>query len=285
MTDETRRDPVEQFILEAFEDNYEAIRLETVRTLSPAGRQSALRQVLLYWRKMKEVAERVTDSEVELTLPNQVTPAGRSYSITGVVDIVRNDDQTVMYDIKTHDEAYVRTHLTLYEEQLNVYAHIWHCLRGEPLDESAVIATRLPHQVHAILDTGDEQALEAVLARWDPLVPIPFDTEQVQATIDEFGLVVDSIEDGQFDSPSIDRLRETVYRNETFAYRTCRQCDARFSCDTYREYMTHAVGREKGMYWRFLEDYDVDPDQSSWLTASLEDSPPADDLAADFEGR
>ncbi|MFW6116135.1 MAG: PD-(D/E)XK nuclease family protein [bacterium] len=283
MADFDRNDPVEQFIVEAFEDNYEAVRVDTARPLSPAGREAALRQVLVYWRRMREVAERVTDTEVKLTLPNQRSPLGRGFSINGVVDIVREEDHTTMYDIKTHDEAYVRKHKGLYEEQLNVYAHIWHALRGEPLDESAVIATRFPQEIQQALDAGDEEALQHYLRQWDPLVPIPFDLERVRSTIEEFSRAVDDIEEGHFDPPPTERLTETVYGNETFAYRTCRQCDARFSCDAYREYMTEAAGRGRSTYWRFLEGYEGDPGQESWVTANLEAAPTADELAADFD--
>ena len=282
MSDINPDDSVEQFIAEAFEENYEAIRIETARPLSPAGRDAALRQVLLYWRRMNGVAERITDTEVKLTLPNQRSPSGRAFSINGVVDIVRDDEHTVMYDIKTHDEAYVRKHKELYEEQLNVYAHIWHELRGEPLDESAIIATRFPECMQEALDAGDDEALQYHLSHWDPLIPMPFDMERVRYTIEEFGRTVDNIEEGCFEPPPPERLQEIVYENKTFAYRTCRQCDARFSCETYREYMTEAAGRGKSTYWRFLEGYDSDPDQPSWVTANLDASPNADELAADF---
>jgi hypothetical protein len=276
---------IEQFIHDTFEENYRVLRLEAARTLSPAGREAALRQVLLYWRKMHEVAERVTDTEVRLTLPNQTSPAGHQFSIHGVVDIVRDDDRTIMYDIKTHDCEYVRSHLDLYTDQLNVYAHIWHELRDEPLDEAAIIGTRLPPQIHAALDAGDEQRLQTALQSWDPLVPIPFDPQLVQETIDEFGRVVDAIEERHFTPAGIDRLRQIVYANETFAFRVCRQCDARFSCDSYREYMRDTQPRYERRYWAYFDDYGFDKEQEMWQTATLSAGPTADDLAADFDER
>ncbi len=282
MTEQDAAHEVEQFIRDAFEENYETLRLETARTLSPAGREAALRQVLLYWRRMRDVAERVTDTEVRLTLPNQTSPAGHQFSIHGVVDIVRDDESTIMYDIKTHDPEYVRTHLDLYTDQLNVYAHIWCELRGEPLDEAGIIGTRLPPQVHRALDSGDERQLEYAMQSWDPLVPIPFDEEQVQRTIEAFGAVVDDIEDHRFAPVGLDRLRQTVYQNETFAFRTCRQCDARFSCDSYRAYMRDAQPRHERRYWRYFDDYGLDDDLARWQNATLEAAPTADDLESDF---
>lgn len=274
---------VETFIREAFEENYETIRLETARTLSPAGRQAALRQVLMYWHRMQEVAERVTDTEVRLTLPNQKSPAGHQFSIHGVVDIVRDDDSTIMYDIKTHDPEYVRTHRDLYTDQLNVYAHIWCELRDETLDEAGIIGTRLPRELHHALDSGDEERIEYAMQNWDPLVPIPFDEEKVHETIEEFGAVVDSIEGHHFAPVDAERLHEIVYRNETFAFRTCRQCDARFSCDSYREYMHDRQPRDERRYWRYFDDFGLDEDRESWQNASLEAEPTAEDLSADFD--
>ena len=283
MTD--RDDAIDEFIRDTFEQNYEALRVETARTLSPAGREAARRQVLMYWRKMREVAEHVTDTEVKLTLPNQRSPAGHEFSIHGVVDIVREDDRTVMYDIKTHAQEYVRSNLELYQEQLNVYAHIWRELRGEPLDESAVIATRLSPQIHRALDQGDEEFLAAVLQNWDPLVPIPFEGHQVEQTVEAFGRVVDDIEARRFGPRSPGTLRQTVYANETFAFRTCRQCDARFSCKSYREYMRDATARDERRYWRIFEDYGMDEEQDTWRTASLEATTTAEELTADFDER
>jgi hypothetical protein len=274
---------VEQFIREAFEENYEALRLETARPLSPAGRKAALRQAFLYWRKMRDVAERITDTEVRLTLPNQTSPAGHQFSIHGVVDIVRDDDRTIMYDIKTHDPEYVRAHLGFYTDQLNVYAHIWCELRGEPLDEAGIIGTRLPPQIHRALDSGNERQLEYAMQRWEPLVPIPFDQDQVQQTIEEFGTTVDAIEEHQFAPVDPSRLRQIVYRNETFAFRNCRQCDARFSCDSYRAYMRDTQPRDERRYWRYFDDYGLEDDREFWQSANLETGPTAEELSADFD--
>ena len=60
------------------------------------------------------------------------------------MDIVREDDRVVMYDIKTHDTEAIKANIEDYERQLNVYAYIWQNLRGQRLDETAVICTQLP---------------------------------------------------------------------------------------------------------------------------------------------
>lgn len=113
-------DEVEQHIHEFFERNYDLLRREAGQVLAEAGKQQALAQALHYWRKLKAIATSVTDTEVKLSLPGQVTPKGRPFVIEGVVDIVREGNEVRMYDIKTHEEADVRAQRDLYEEQLNV---------------------------------------------------------------------------------------------------------------------------------------------------------------------
>jgi len=54
---------------------------------------------------------------------------------------------------------------------------------------------------------------------------------------------------------------------ERFGTRVCRQCDARFSCDSYRRFARGARQvAERGMTY-FV---DPDPDQEDWRTAGLE---------------
>lgn len=262
---------IEDFIRKAFEENFEQLRLESGHTIAPDAKEAALNQVLLYWRKLRTIAERVTDTEVRLSLPGQETPRGREYTIEGVVDIVREEGRVVMYDIKTHDADYVRANIDLYEQQLNVYAHIWQELRRQPLDEAAVIATEYPTSVKQALASGDPAHLAHALQQWDPVVPITYDPARKDRTLYEFGQIVDRIEDGEFAPPPVERLQETIPgpQPQRFGTRVCRDCDARFSCDSYRAYF---LDRNRG---RALPDFadSSDLDQESWRTASLDTSP------------
>ena len=58
-------------IREYFEENYELLRLEGGHAVTEDIKQLALTQVLYYFTKMKDVANKVTDTEVKLTLPGQ----------------------------------------------------------------------------------------------------------------------------------------------------------------------------------------------------------------------
>jgi hypothetical protein len=258
-------------IREYFEDNYEMMRLEGGHSITEDIKQIALRQVLLYFEKMNEVANQVTHTEVKLTLPNQKTPKGRNFTIEGIVDIVRDDKETWMYDIKTHDPEYIISNMDLYEKQLNVYAHIWQELRQEELDQTAVISTAYPQALGQAYLMNDMYRIKYEMAKWQPLIPIPLKQENVQETVLDFAGIVDEIEDKCFLPRPVEVLQEKMEGTSTlFATRVCRNCDARFSCSSYREY---AVGKGKGTrgnFAKYFDDYGSDTDQEEWVNANLQ---------------
>ena len=102
-----KEEEMESFIRRSFEENFVRLRFENGHGLTAEVKEAALRHVLLYWRKLRKIAETVTDTEVRLNLPGQVTPNKRKFNIEGIVDIVRAEGRTVMYDIKTLDPRYV----------------------------------------------------------------------------------------------------------------------------------------------------------------------------------
>lgn len=283
MTELTDKE-VEAFIRETFEENFELLRLESGIGISPDAKEAALQQVLLYWLKCRTVAENVTETEVKLNLPSQKTPRGREFGIEGVVDIVRDNDRTIMYDIKTHDSDYVRSHTDLYESQLNVYTHIWQNLRGKDLDATAIIATAYPERMKEALGSGDPTYMIQELARWDPIIPIDFAQERVEDTIKSFGEVVDKIEDGEFAPPSQSELTEKLAGTNTiFATRVCRNCDARFSCNAYRQYTMEGRNPNDANFFRlYLHDMGTDTDRDDWLDANLDSQSSVDELGDIF---
>lgn len=270
MIDET---VIEEFIREMFEENLETLMFEGGQPLTRDSKEAALNQVLLYWRKLRDVATRVTDTEVKLNLPRQQSPNGKMFGIEGVVDIVRAEDETIMYDIKSHDLEYVRANTELYREQLNVYAYIWQQLRQQDLDGTYVIATAFPIEVAEALFNGDKTALEYALSQWEPLVEIEYDLQQVQATIEAFGAVVDAIEEGQFCPPPADVLASPLYEGSrsVFGRRICRLCDVRFSCTSYRQYaLAQGRGRAEEKFSRYFNDYGDDLFVEARRTGALE---------------
>ena len=95
--------------------------------------------------KNRALIERITRSEVKLSLPEQKTPKDKiPYTMEGVVDIVQEVDGVWLYDLKTHDQERIKANLTPYKEQLFIYAFIWKNLQGNQLDNTAIISTPLP---------------------------------------------------------------------------------------------------------------------------------------------
>ena len=97
---------IENELHKMFEINYESLKLQGGHSLTPEVREAAWNQVFYYFKKLrKQVAEKVTSTEVKLTLPEQETPVGRRFTLEGVVDIVTENDETWMYD-KRYYSAY-----------------------------------------------------------------------------------------------------------------------------------------------------------------------------------
>ncbi len=267
-------DEVDALIGEVFERNLAELQADKGHALAPDVRATALNQVRLYWRRLREIAEKVTDTEVWLGFPGQKTPAGREFTIEGIVDIVREKDRIVLYDVKTHDADEIRASLAEYEKQLNVYAHIWQGLRGERLDETAVICTRYPRPVEEALANQDDAALDQAVAVWEPVIPIPFDSNRVDAVITEFGSVVDQIEDHRFEPRNLAtlRAREPGLR-AVFAVAVCRNCDARFSCHSYRDYALGGHSSTEARFRPYIEETADDLEQEATRLAALDASP------------
>jgi hypothetical protein len=276
-------DEIESFLRRSFDENYETLKLEGGQALTPYAREMAFQQVVAYWHKLRDVAERVTDTEVKLTLPEQKTAQGRKYTIEGVVDIVREDERTIMYDIKTHDADYVRANKEMYDKQLNVYAYIWQSLRGQPLDETAIIATSFPVTLREALGRRDETQIAREMARWNPLVEIPLEQRRVEATIEDFGSVVDLIEDNVFAPPPVSRLQEKVSgTGSVFARQVCRNCDARYSCSSYRNYAAATTrSRIEFKFSQFFGDLDSDAERTERIAVNLEYAPPPEDIGSE----
>jgi hypothetical protein len=275
---------VEARIREFFANNYNLLRQEGGHVLAEGARQQALEQVLHYWRKLKDIATTVTDTEVKLSLPGQVTPKGRQFVIEGVVDIVRDGEHVWMYDLKTHVARDVRAEPQVYQDQLNVYAYIWTGIRGQRLDGTAVIATALPPELRDALRLGDVAIASEALAAWDPVVTLPFDEGDVQRTIDDFGRCVDGIEDAEFAAPPVEALarsRRTRHQPErrgsrenttlTFAQIHCQTCDARFSCAPYRDYQERYPTQRPVRGARRLTDDAAERELDAWIADNLGD--------------
>jgi len=64
---------IEKRLRGMFERNYQRLRLESGHALTPEIKEAALQQVLYYWKKLRDLANTITDTEVRLHLPNQLS--------------------------------------------------------------------------------------------------------------------------------------------------------------------------------------------------------------------
>jgi hypothetical protein len=176
-----------------------------------------------------------------------------------------------MYDIKTHDPDYVNANKNQYESQLNVYAYIWETLRKQNLDQTAVISTVLPRALRNALGSENEAYIEREVKKWEPVIPISFAHGKVEETIKDFARVVDNIENRSFEAKDVDNLTKKIGgTNVTFATRTCRNCDGRFSCSTYREYALQSGAKTTADFKKYYEEYRDEADQEAFITANID---------------
>lgn len=277
---------MEQFIRDAFEANFDRLREESGRSITPDVKASALEQVLLYWTRLRDLAERVTETEVRLLLPDQRSPSQRRYTLEGVVDIVREDHQIVMYDVKTYlDAEAARDDVLPHFRQLNVYAHIWQTLREHALDRVAVIATRPTRSLRHALTTGDAKRIESALCSWNPVIDVEVRQGVVDEVMTEFGEVVDAIEERRFAPPPVEVLRAPSRPGGRVPFGTdvCLNCDARFSCTSYRQFAlrTHQAQQPEAVLSEYFADFGSDPQRDEWLDANLPTADRAGDLGED----
>lgn len=270
---------IEERIAEFFDANYRQMLAEGgAHVLTQRARDQARQQVEHYWKKLRDIALNVTETEVRLQLPNRQTPKGRRFVIEGVVDLVREADRIRMYDIKTHYCDEVHRHRDSYAAQLNVYAYIWRELRAHEVHEMGIIAVQLPERLREAIRQGDTSTVASEFEKWNPLVPMPFETSALDETFEKIAKTVDAIEDGVFTPPPAERLSEGVGADENmggrgvaFATLHCRNCDGRFSCDSYRAYMRKGgqLGRRFELL-KYVDHVHDDDDLDDWIDGNIE---------------
>ena len=230
---------------EWFDDNYEELRLVGGHALNTHVKEVAFQHVLQYWRKMWHIAHEVTETELTLMLPRQKTPSGREFSIRGNVDLLRTENEFYMYDVKTESPDDIKGNMNRYEGQLNLYAKIYFDLYGDPMAKAAIIATGQSPALRKAWLTGNNEKVNEELNKWNPFIEIPVNKESTTDIINEFGTTVDRIEEQQFHPPSVEELEKKKRKNKTFAQHVCDNCDGRFSCPSFKNYITEN-GRASG---------------------------------------
>lgn len=272
---------IEDFIKLRLKENLKLMQAETGQRVNQNVVIAAERQALAYWHTMHLLAENITETEVKLSLPECSTPKGRTFTIEGVVDIVQEDSGMSIYDIKTMPRDYVENNKLKFAMQLNVYAHILAGLKGYKVKKAAVIATAPSDALKRKFNTAPFEAFIGMLKSMDPFVEIPLDEASITDTITKFGEIVDRIQDGDFKPKSVgDLKRKDAEGGKTRQFGTdvCRNCDARFSCSSYREFRSipenlKKVKRKDTNIWEFFTDCGESLDVSDELDANTSTGP------------
>ena len=145
------------------------------------------------------------------------------------------------------------------------------------------IQAHRPHGGPAVV-TNEPARPEDACDEIADLVPLDFDAARVEETVADFGQVVDRIEGGTFGPRSVaDLNKREGDMSARFATAVCRNCDARFSCGSYREWALSGVSRSN-IERRFAEYYGevLDRDPDAWRSANLATMPEMADLEEDF---
>ncbi|MCQ2109787.1 MAG: PD-(D/E)XK nuclease family protein [Fibrobacter sp.] len=244
----------EQILRDMFEDNFRYLRENAGHTINENMKQNAYKQVLCYYRKNKAIIDQITRAEVKLSLPEQQTPNQKiPYTIEGVVDIVREGDETWLYDLKTHDPERIQAEPEKYKEQLNVYAHIWKGLQKNELDGTAIIATPIPNSLKKALDANDESKIQKEFDKWEPVIPFGYNEDEVAEMIERFGKTVEHIENADFAPTSVEKLQSKMPgMKSNFATHVCRNCDVRYSCSSYTEYLKNSRSATRSNMLKYM---------------------------------
>jgi hypothetical protein len=272
---------IEDFIKLRLKENLKLMQAETGQRVNQSVVIAAERQALAYWHTMHLLAEKITETEVKLSLPECSTPKGRTFTIEGVVDIVKEDSGMSIYDIKTMPRDYVEKNKLKFAMQLNVYAHILGGLKGVKVKKAAVIATAPADNIKRKFNTAHFKDFIVMLKSMDPFVDIPLNEDSITDTITKFGEIVDRIQDGDFKPKSVDELKRKDTeggKTRQFGTDVCRNCDARFSCSSYRKFRSipenlKKVKRKDTNIWEFFTDCGESLDVSDELDANTSTGP------------
>lgn len=264
-------DITEEKIKEFFEEDFDYLRESAGHTISRNLKEQAFQQVLCYWRKNKEIIQKMTRSEVKLSLPEQKTPNQQiPYTIEGVVDIVQEGDETWLYDLKTHPIERIVGQPQNYKDQLSIYGYIWQNLQGNKLDNTAIISTPVPDVLQRAIRNKDEKAIEMLMEKWQPVIPFGYSEDEVANIIEKFGKTVEKIENSEFEAPPVEILNEKPEgMKSSFGTHVCRNCDIRFSCKSFAAFVMNSRGASRNNMIDFMKL--PDSEQNEFIDGNLED--------------
>lgn len=178
-----------------FDHNYETLSKSEHFYLGEDQKKAAFKQVLRYVDRRKNDWDSVKAAEVE------VSEVKSDYILMGKVDLICGRDDTLeLYDFKSGKRPNVEEDnvvLESYKKQLEVYAHLVKQKTGKKVEK-----------MH-LYYTGEEYR--------DPVISFDYEEGSIEETMKEFDLVVEKIENKEFE----EKAKDT---------RICAGCEMRFYC-------------------------------------------------------
>ena len=186
----------EERISDWFNANYTHLSRQERLYLSPGVQNAALEHVLKYARRERGTWDRLSETEVEVSLVKE------AYLLKGHVDLIRGEGDTVeIIDFKSErkpDLLSEREKVERYRRQLEVYAHIIEGRTGQRISK-----------MH-LYYTGEDDSY--------PYISFDKDARSIDQTMEVFDGIVERIENKDF---------EIASRPE----KLCRNCDLKAYCD------------------------------------------------------
>ena len=143
-------------------------------------------------------------------------------------------------------------------------------LQGNQLDNTAIISTSLPNKLEKAIELGKPELIEREVKNWEPIIPIGYSEDEVADMINNFGEVVEHIENSDFAAPDVNTLLNVPDgMKKPFAVHVCRNCDARYSCKSYAEYMKVSKGANRNNMYKYM--CARAEDQDDFVNGNLED--------------
>jgi DNA helicase-2/ATP-dependent DNA helicase PcrA len=182
-------------IRELFERTFRFLSLGDVRPIGPAAKESALTQVMNYFRQNRDEMRRVVQTEVDVSLEKD------GYILAGKVDLLLGGDGKLeLLDFKTSPRPQHSPELiAAYERQLCTYAHILERRHGRHVDRLLLYWTSEPR-------------------KQDALMVLPYDPKRVEEAGRHFDEIVRRIQAREF-------MVTTPPEGAI-----CKECDLRMLC-------------------------------------------------------
>ena len=226
---------LEEKLREFFESNYQVLKESSGHTINENMKERAFEQVLMYWRKHKEMVLDGDVSNVKITLSNQQTPNKKNpYSIEGRLDVLEKDGKISLFDVTTNSKEQIEDSIDSYREELNLFAYELERMQQGTVDDTFVLSTSIPRDVKHALKTNNAVELGHALENWDPVVPIQHDASTQEAALKKVGEVIEKINNCEFDPPPPSTLQKKFKDDKTFYQHVCENCDIRKSCESFR---------------------------------------------------